>query len=144
MKYVSFDVDGVLVDSTSRLLLCQNGNEVDWDCFLDCGKLFMDKPKATNIELLNLLVKRGFGILIVTGRREYMRDCTLAQLLSYGVTGIRGLFMRPNDNDEPDATYKSSTLVRLSRDFNILVHFDDNPSTVMEVVKHGIDAVLIS
>ncbi len=61
IKYVSFDIDGVLVDSENRLRLClKPNNEVDWDCFLDCNKLFMDSPKPRNISLLKLLRNRGF------------------------------------------------------------------------------------
>lgn len=144
MKYVSFDIDGVLIDSTRRLLMCKEDDGVDWDCFLDCNKLHMDTPKPRNIQFLKALLNRGFKIIIVTGRDEYMRDCTMAQLIKYDVTGIEGLFMRPNYDKRPDAIYKSDTLMALSHRFNILVHFDDNPETVMEIARHGIDAVLIS
>lgn len=144
MKYVSFDIDGVLINSIKRLSLCIKDDGVDWDCFLDCNKLYMDEPKLRNIQFLKLMMRRGFEVIIVTGRNEYMRNCTMAQLTMYGITGIRGLYMRPNDDSRPDSIYKSSTLVNLSREFNILVHFDDNPDTVMEITRHGIDAVLIS
>ncbi|BDR91143.1 HAD family acid phosphatase [Vulcanisaeta souniana] len=145
MKYVSFDIDGVLVNSEDRLSMCiKPSNEVDWDCFLDCRKLFMDKPKQRIIEFLRLLRNRGFGIVIVTGRREYMRECTMNQLRGFGVIGFDGLFMRPDDNIEPDSMYKSWMIRNLLRRYDILVHFDDNASTVATLVSNGIDAVVLS
>ncbi|WP_243678462.1 HAD family acid phosphatase [Vulcanisaeta distributa] len=132
IKYVSFDIDGVLVNSENRLRLClKPNNEVDWDCFLDCNKLFMDSPKPRNINFLRLLRDRGgFGIIIVTGRRESMRECTIKQLRSFGVGDFEGLFMRPDDNTQPDPIYKSWMIKNLAKRYEILVHFDDNADTV--------------
>lgn len=145
IKYVSFDIDGVLVDSENRLRLClKPNNEVDWDCFLDCNKLFMDSPKPRNISLLKLLRDRGFGIIIVTGRRESMRECTISQLRSFGVKEFDELFMRPDNNTQPDPIYKSWIIKNIMRRYEILVHFDDNANTVSTLVSNGIDAVVIS
>ncbi len=145
IKYVSFDIDGVLVNSESRLRLClRPNNEVDWDCFLDCKKLFMDKPKPRIIDILKQLRNRDFGIIIVTGRRESMRECTINQLRSFGVNEFEELFMRPDNNTDPDPIYKSWTIKSLLRRYEILVHFDDNADTVSTLVSNGIDAVVIS
>ncbi|MGC8606132.1 MAG: HAD family acid phosphatase [Vulcanisaeta sp.] len=145
IKYVSFDIDGVLVNSESRLRLClRPNNEVDWDCFLDCKKLFMDKPKPRIIDILKQLRNRDFGIIIVTGRRESMRECTINQLRRFGVNEFEELFMRPDNNTDPDPIYKSWTIKSLLRRYEILVHFDDNADTVSTLVSNGIDAVVIS
>ena len=145
IKYVSFDIDGVLVNSESRLRMCiKPNNEVDWDCFLDCNKLYLDRPKPRNIDFLRLLRDRGFGILIVTGRDEPMRECTINQLRSFGVDGFEGLFMRPRGNTEPDHVYKLWMIKNLLSKYEILVHFDDNINTVSTLVSNGIDAVVIS
>lgn len=145
MKYVSFDIDGVLIDARDRLRLCiKSDNKVDWDCFLDCNKLFMDRPKPRVIELYNAIRDRGFGIVIVTGRRESMRECTLNQLNSFNIRGFEGLFMRPNDNIEPDPIYKSWMLKKLLNKFNIIVHIDDNPNTAHAILNLGIDVMILS
>lgn len=145
MKYISFDIDGVLVDAQDRLRLCINHNgNVDWDCFLDCNKLFMDKPKIRIIKLYNEIRSRGFNIIIVTGRRESMRNCTLKQLNTFNIYGFNGLFMRPDDNTEPDPIYKSWMIKRLMERFNIIAHIDDNLNTVQAISRLGIDAVLLS
>jgi hypothetical protein len=144
-RVVSFDIDGVLVNSEDRLRMCIKGdNGVDWDCFLDCDKLPLDKPKPRIIEYLNFIRSRRFAIIIVTGRRESMRDCTIEQLNSFGVYGFEGLFMRPDGNTESDPIYKSWMIRNLLREFHILVHFDDNPNTVSTLLNTGIDAVVIS
>ncbi|GAB6946490.1 hypothetical protein JCM16161A_06200 [Vulcanisaeta sp. JCM 16161] len=145
IKYVSFDIDGVLVNSENRLRLClKYDGGVDWDCFLDCNKLFMDRPKPRNIDLLKLLRSRGFGIIIVTGRRESMRECTMNQLRNFGISEFEGLFMRPDNNTEPDYVYKLWMIKNLLRRYEILVHFDDNADTVSALVNNGIDAVVLS
>ncbi|MGC9153210.1 MAG: HAD family hydrolase [Vulcanisaeta sp.] len=145
MKYISFDIDGVLVNSERRLKLCiKPNNEVDWDCFLDCNKLYLDKPKPRIIDFLNFIKDRGFGIIIVTGRRESMRECTIRQLNMYGIYGFEEIFMRPDDNTETDPVYKSWMMKNVLKKFKVLVHFDDNPNTVSALKGTGIDAVVLS
>ncbi len=142
---MSFDIDGVLVDSESRLRMClKPDNEVDWKCFLDCRKLFLDRPKPRNIDFLKSLRNRGFGIIIVTGRDEPMRECTINQLRSFGVNDFDGLFMRPKGHDEPDPIYKLWMIRNLLSKYEIMVHFDDNANTVSTLVSNGIDAVVLS
>jgi phosphoglycolate phosphatase-like HAD superfamily hydrolase len=143
-RVISFDIDGVLVDASERLRMCIKDDKVDWDCFLDCNKLPLDKPKPRIIEYLNFIRDRGFGVIIVTGRRESMRDCTIRQLRAFGISDIDGIFMRPDDNREPDPIYKAWMMRNLVRRLNVMAHFDDNPDTVHAILSIGIDAVLIS
>ncbi|KUO82704.1 MAG: HAD family acid phosphatase [Caldivirga sp.] len=143
MIYISFDIDGTLVDSTRRLRLCSNGNHVDWECFLDCGKLHLDSPIVNSIDYVNSLIERGLGIILLTGRPERMRGCTIRQLEGYGLVGFMELFMRPNDNHDPDPVYKSQAMLRILAKYPVLVHFDDNPDTVKALRETGIDSVLV-
>ncbi len=76
MVVLSFDIDGTLVDSTSRLISCMENGKVDWKCFLDCGKLGMDKPIPLNISIINKAIRSGLAVILVTGRPERMRECT--------------------------------------------------------------------
>ncbi|MGC8972614.1 MAG: HAD family acid phosphatase [Thermoproteus sp.] len=139
---ISFDIDGVLVDASRRLSMCLNGGSVDWDCFLDCSKLGLDSPKYRYIELALRLYERGRKIVVVTGRPEYMRRCTEAQLRSYGVP-FAGLYMRPLGDFRQDHLYKADVMARLIRSgVKIWAHFDDNLDTVKALNALGIDAVL--
>ncbi|MEL9991843.1 MAG: acid phosphatase [Thermoproteus sp.] len=138
---ISFDIDGVLVDATRRLGACLNGSEVDWNCFLDCKKLALDAPKSRNIELARLLSERGYVVVIVTGRPEYMRECTEKQLGLYGVPH-RGLYMRPVGDRRRDHLYKAEAISALAGRLGLWAHFDDNIETVRALRALGIDAVL--
>ncbi|MGC8570968.1 HAD family acid phosphatase [Caldivirga sp.] len=143
MAYVSFDIDGTLVDSTKRLKLCYINGSVNWECFLDCGKLHLDSPLVNTIEYANSLNRRKLGVLLLTGRPERMRQCTIRQLMDYGLMGFIDLIMRPNDNHDPDPVYKTQALARVLSKYPVLVHFDDNPDTVKAIKGIGIDAVLV-
>lgn len=143
MAYVSFDIDGTLVDSTSRLKLCYVNGFIDWDCFLDCSKLHLDSPLVNAIEYANSLARRKLGILLLTGRPERMRQCTVKQLTGYGLLGFVDLIMRPNDNHDPDPVYKAQALAKVLSKYPVVVHFDDNPDTVRAIRGIGVDAVLV-
>lgn len=140
--YVSFDIDGVLVDSSKRLASCVRNGELDLSCFLDCAKLTMDAP-THYIELANVLAKR-FRVVVVTGRPEHMRKCTEEQLRRYGLS-FDGLFMRPDEDRRPDPLYKADAISRLINDgVYILAHFEDNGDTARALRAKGIDVVLVS
>lgn len=143
MSYVSFDIDGTLVDASARLMRCIRNGSVDWDCFLDCGKLHMDRPLSHMIGYANSLAERGLGIILLTGRPERMRECTIRQLESYGLGGFVDIFMRPNDNHEPDPVYKAWAMSRILRRYRVVVHFDDNAETLSAIRRLGIDAALV-
>lgn len=140
--YISFDIDGVLVDASKRLASCMRDGELDLSCFLDCAKLAMDAP-LPYIELANALAER-FRVVVVTGRPEYMRKCTEEQLGRYGLS-FNGLFMRPNKDRRPDPLYKADAISRLiGEGIYILVHFEDNRDTAKALRARGIDVVLVS
>ena len=140
---ISFDIDGVLVDASKRLNLCLNGDDVDWSCFLDCRKLVLDLPKQRNIELVSTISRRGYDVVVITGRPEHMRKCTELQLRSYGVV-YKALYMRLEGDTRRDHLYKVDAIIALRRrGIEVLAHFDDNEDTVKALKAAGIDAILI-
>ncbi|KUO84065.1 MAG: acid phosphatase [Thermoproteus sp. CIS_19] len=139
---VSFDVDGVLVDASRRLSICLNGGSVDWSCFLDCGKLALDLPKSRYIDLAARLHGRGHRVVVVTGRPEYMRRCTEAQLRSYGVP-FDELYMRPQGDHRQDHLYKADAIARLIKERGEdLGPLRRHAETAKALNAIGIDAVL--
>ncbi len=144
MYYVSFDIDGTLVDSTDRLMRCIKGGSVDWGCFLDCGKLHLDRANRPMVELANYLGDRGYGIIILTGRPEYMRGCTLRQLHEIGLRHLEEVFMRPNNNHEPDPDYKSWMMAKIMRRYRVIAHFEDNWDTIRALRALGVECVAAS
>lgn len=140
---LSSDIDGVLIDATRRLSMCINGSTIDWKCFLDCNKLYLDSPKINNIDFINYLYNRGFKIVLVTGRPETMRECTERQLSAYNVV-YEDLFMRPSEDARPDPVYKTDAILRLLRSgLDIAAHFDDNLETVKALRRSGIESILL-
>lgn len=141
--YISFDIDGVLVDASRRLSICADGERVNWDCFLDCGKLRLDRPKAHNLALMRRLAGRA-SVIVVTGRPEHMRKCTEEQLRRYGAVFER-LFMRLEGDKRPDPLYKAEAFTRLSAlGIVVAVHFEDNEDTAKALRSLGVDVVLSS
>ncbi len=141
-RVISFDIDGVLVDASRRLRLCLSGDGVDWGCFLDCEKLALDEPKERYVELAHVLSKRGYYVVVITGRPERMRACTEEQLRSYGVE-YKALYMRPDGDRRQDPLYKADAVIALRRSgVEVIVHFDDNPETAKALNALGVDAVL--
>ncbi len=138
--YVSFDIDGVLVDCQTRLFSCIDGESINWNCFLDCSRLNLDRPKPRAIGILAFLRERGFKIAITTGRRESMRKCTVEQLNSYGVQ-FDLLLMREDSDVRPDREVKLDLLRRVKG--LVLAHFDDNEDTARFLKRHGFEVVLI-
>ncbi len=144
MAVLSFDIDGTLVNSTDRLMSCMENGKVDWKCFLDCGKLHMDQPIPFNISIINKAIRSGLTVILVTGRPERMRECTLSQLMKFGVnvSGIRVLVMRRDYDDRPDPEYKVDALAGVG--LLDVIHCDDNEDTVNSLIRHGFKAMLAS
>lgn len=142
MEVFSFDIDGTLVNSYKRLIACTNGDVVNWECFLDCNKLHMDEPIELNISVMNRLIMGNAAVILVTGRPERMRNCTLAQLKGFGalVDGVLSLIMRNDQDHRPDPAYKVDALSRVKHLGN-LIHCDDNVDTVNALIKNGFKAV---
>ena len=144
MVVLSFDIDGTLVNSTNRLMSCMRNGTVDWNCFLDCGKLHMDQPIPLNISIINKAIHSGLTVILVTGRPERMRECTLSQLMKFGVdvSGISMLVMRRDHDNRPDPEYKVDALASVG--LPDVIHCDDNEDTVNSLISHGFKATLAS
>ncbi|MFP3045115.1 MAG: acid phosphatase [Thermocladium sp.] len=142
MEVFSFDIDGTLVNSYKRLIACTKNDAVDWECFLDCNKLYMDEPIESNISLMNRLIMSDAAVILVTGRPKRMRGCTLAQLRGFGalVDDVLSLIMRDDDDHRPDPPYKVDALSSV-RHLGDLIHCDDNVDTVNALIRNGFRAV---
>lgn len=84
-------------------------------------KLFdewVESANATGIEqtvnMLNILIDRGFNVVMITGRREAMRAATVLNLERIGLTRYSQLILRqPDENSLTAAVYKNNARMRL-------------------------------
>ena len=89
-----FDLDGVLVDCSERYRLClqeANGkrNKRFWECFLSEKYMDLDQPNTETIETLREYYRRGYRIIILTGRvKEKQENKTKQQLKQYNIEAI--------------------------------------------------------
>ena len=93
-KAIVFDLDGVLVDCSERYRLClqeANGkrNKRFWECFLSEKYMDLDQPNTETIETLREYYRRGYRIIILTGRvKEKQENKTKQQLKQYNIEAI--------------------------------------------------------
>jgi len=99
-EVVVFDLDGVLVNNTERYRLSlaevnpnvSSHNELPkamqnkfWRIFLSDKYIHLDKPVYDAIEILNDRRRKGYPVVIITGRTSNMLNTTLDQLKAFGV-----------------------------------------------------------
>lgn len=153
MKYIIFDIDGVLADSSERekkYLIGKEKKDIDWQSYysgalndphIESGVL---TAKAFLVAY-NLYFKQNiygfwdYEIVFVTGREETVKMQTLQWLsdnLYIPIEKIK-LFMRPVGKHTPNSKFKESIGEKLGFK-NIALAFDDNRSTVDMWRSHGV------
>lgn len=141
MKYIIFDVDGVLADSSGReqkYLIGKEKEEVNWDLFYkDADK---DKPILSGILTARALFYHGkYELIFLTGRNESVKEKTL-DWLSYNLMldkSVINLIMRPDENNDNNSKFKETIGKKLGFE-NIVLAFDDNKKTVDMWRSHGV------
>lgn len=101
MKLYVFDLDGTLANIDHRLPYIQQ-EPPQWEPFFETCHL--DTPVRWVGDLLNRLLGAGH-VIIVSGRRECVREKTQDWLMQHGIFPDE-LLMRPDGNREPDEQIK--------------------------------------
>jgi len=129
---VVFDIDGVLIDCSERLLKCEeeagNNKRIFWSRFLSPRYMHLDKPIDFGFEVLRGRIAKGYNIVIITGRTDNMASETVEQLKSMGIEGIPIVF-RKTGNFAKDYIFKASAAKSLG--LEVLEVHDDS----IEVLK---------
>ena len=152
MKYIVFDIDGVLADCSHRLKYIQ-GKDKDYDKFYSKEELWKDKPIKAGRNILDALhsfeVMRDnprstefYGeVIFITGRNEICKDTTYNWLynniLERG-TVYHKLYMRPENDYRPSHEVKKSLIEKHIGFENILFAFDDDDKINEMYKKHGV------
>jgi phosphoglycolate phosphatase-like HAD superfamily hydrolase len=134
-KVYVFDVDGTLMNINHRRHHV-SGPEKDWNAFMD--EMVNDTPNQWVFDLAHQCASNG-TLLIVSGRNERHREITEKQLseLDYAK-----LFLRPDDDYEPDHIFKRTILAMMQR-FNLHPTFvvDDRPSVIKMWRSEGVNCL---
>jgi phosphoglycolate phosphatase-like HAD superfamily hydrolase len=140
---VVFDIDGVLIDSTARHSHCQSiskSRREFWQCFFDCSLLHMDRPNERLIQLARAFKDLGWRIIILTGRVEAMRDCTIEELRRFGIP-FDEVIMRKNGDFRKACEYKKEVVRGLGGLYARVIAYDDDPSVIEALRGLGVVAV---
>jgi len=132
VKAAIFDLDGVLIDVRKRLEKCfeeSKGarNKVFWRCFLSPKYMYLDEPNNELIQFVRELKRKGYKIIIVTGRREdTQKEATLEELKRFGIPFDEIYFRKPNDFRK-DYVYKMDIVKKLlEKGYQIDYVYDDS------------------
>lgn len=149
MKYIVFDIDGILADCSHRLHYIQGDNK-DYDKFYYYGNIEEDKLLSGGLMLYKAIDwnidkdrERGFGyfnktqIAFVTGRNESCRLATEDWLENHFM-GYFNLHMRPKNDYRPAHEVKKDLIEKHIGFENILFAFDDDDKVNEMYKKHGI------
>lgn len=152
MKYIVFDIDGVLADCSHRLKYIQ-GEDKDYDKFYSKEELWKDKPIKAGMNILDALhrfevmrdnprLTEFYGeVIFITGRNESCRDTTYNWLynniLERG-TVYHKLYMRPKNDYRPAHEVKKDLIEKHIGFENILFAFDDDVMVSEMYNRHGV------
>lgn len=148
MRYLLFDVDGVLADCTHRL---QYAKKNDYEKFYGDKQMSDDTPIDGGWELLRVLtitedyIDEGIKFIIVTGRPDYKKKLTDMWLNYQNTQGfyfpsVDKYYMRKKGDYRPSAVVKKELVEQFMRDFSpkendTIIFLDDDPTNVEAVAE---------
>lgn len=142
MKYIVFDIDGVLADCSHRLKYIQ-GEDKDYDSFYSYDEILKDKP-ILNLDkiLLNIQCAESSDIDIrfITARNIKSITATAEWLeKNFSIMVEEGdILMRPEKDWRPAYQVKKDLIEKHIGFENILFAFDDDDKVNEMYKKHGI------
>ena len=152
MKYIVFDIDGVLAGCSHRLKYIQ-GKDKDYDKFYSKEELWKDKPIKAGINILDAMnkfevmrdnprLKEFYGeVIFITGRNEICRDTTSNWLYNNILERpnvSHNLYMRPENDYRPAHEVKKDLIEKHIGFENILFTFDDDVMVSEMYNRHGV------
>lgn len=142
MKYIVFDIDGVLADCSHRLKYIQ-GKDKDYDSFYSYDEILKDKP-ILNLDkiLFNMQCSEGSDIDIkfISARNIKSITATAEWLEKYFSIMVEegDILMRPEKDWRPAHEVKKDLIEKHIGFENILFAFDDDEQANEMYKKHGV------
>ena len=108
-RLVLVDMDGTLADCSHRRHFIQNHNH-DWDQF-EGPLILTDEPRYPILNLVNILQRDGFTVVIISGRQiDRTGKNTVTWLEKHMAIPYRHIFMRNGGDSRPDNIIKKEIL----------------------------------
>lgn len=140
--WVGVDLDGTLADITKR----RKYSEKD-DGTLDYKKFFdphivesMDEPRHDVIDMVKEEKKKGYDIIILSGRSDVTKWATFNWLDKYRIPYDR-IIMRPHHDRRRDDVLKLEFLDTLTDASKLVKIIDDRPQVIRAWKSRGIEVV---
>lgn len=147
MKYIVFDIDGVLADCSHRLHYIQGENK-DYDKFYSDEEIMKDKPIPHIGAIMGAYdsfneycaEESEVHRIIISGRNEKCRQATIKWLKEKHHTFVDEdeLFLRPKNDYRPAHEVKEDLIKKYVGFENILFAFDDDEKVNEMYKKHGV------
>lgn len=157
MRYLLFDVDGVLADCTHRLSAMRVR---DYDTFYSGTAMSNDTPIDNGWELLKIFTTidvnadEGVRFIIMTGRPERTRKITEMWLQYQNTQGfyfpmLEKMYMRADGDHRPSSIIKQEQLDQFYEDFipdnsDTIIFVDDDPANCMAVSERYEKALVLT
>jgi len=147
MKYVIFDIDGILANADHRLHYLQKSPK-DWDSFFKSEEMAKDELILAGIGMLYSVLDRAhlsgeLGAVFFTGRPEKTREATTewfktkVELHFHQRRTPVKILMRPDGDFRNDDILKEQWLLELGPQ-NVLCAFEDRTRIVEMYRRHGV------
>jgi len=145
VKFIVVDIDGTIADTTTRGNYANSqfkkDSEIWWDALMDPSLVYLDKPILFSGMVLRIYYDRGYEIIYLTGRPDYMREETRKWLENNNFPDGR-LFMTPSlyisSHSDIVSNFKGAAVRKLNRMGNIRHVFDDNGINLMKIAAERI------
>ena len=147
MKYIVFDIDGVLADCSHRLKYIQGKNK-DYEKFYSDEEIMKDKIIEAGRKIVDLYTMEDFyrptefygKIILLTGRSEICEETTRIWVSKniFKDLSLYSIIMRPKNDWRPAHEVKESLIEKHIGFENILFAFDDDDQVNEMYKKHGV------
>ena len=151
MKYIVFDIDGVLADCSHRLKYIQ-GKDKDYEKFYSDEEIMKDKIIEAGRKIVDMLYNlytmedfyrptEFYGkIILLTGRSEICEETTRIWVSKniFKDLSLYSIIMRPKNDWRPAHEVKESLIEKHIGYENILFPFDDDDQVNEMCKKHGV------
>lgn len=126
------DIDGVLADVRHRVHYVEQSPK-DWKRFFAAAA--HDEAHPEGLAVVNKLAE-DHEVVFLTGRPEHLRDDTVEWLRRHGLQAHR-LYMRPEGNRGPAASFKVDQVRRIAQRRPVAVVIDDDPVVISAMGDAG-------